>query len=115
MSPQCSYCAQVVQQFWQMIKNCITNFYPNFILNRKEAIFGHVSSNGDSIINTILALARYYIYQQKFTSRELDEVRFLIYMKDHLGIIYQLKKSKNLEATFLQEWHDILIHFQVLE
>ena len=127
VSPQCSYCAQhlenlhllmwsceVVQQFWQMISNCITNFFPTFVLNRKEAIFGHVGSNGDSPINTILALARYFIYQQKFTTKELDEVRFLLYMRDHLEIIQRVKKSKNQEGKFLQEWKDILAHFQVM-
>ena len=97
-----------------MIKNCISNLYPEFILQRKEAIFGHVGSSGDSVINTILALARYFIYQQKFTSKELDEIKFLNYMRDHLEIIYQAKVSKNHDRKFLVEWGDILTHFQVI-
>ena len=128
VSPQCSFCAQhlenlhllmwrceVVQQFWQMISNCISNFFPTFVLNRKEAIFGHVGSNGDSPINTILALARYYIYQQKFTTKELDEVRFILFVKDHLEIIYEIKKSKNRQKKFLDEWGDILEYFGVMK
>ena len=127
VSPQCSFCGQhlenlhllvwscnVVQEFWKMIKNCISNFYPEFILQRKEAIFGHVGSSGDSVINTILALARYFIYQQKFTSKELDEIKFLNYMRDHLEIIYQAKVSKNHDRKFLVEWGDILTHFQII-
>ena len=84
----------IVKEFWNMIKNCISNFFPEYILQRKDAIFGHVGSRGDSPINTILALARFFIYQQKFTSKELDEVKFLNYMKDHLEIIYLAKVNK---------------------
>ena len=105
----------MVQEFWQMIKNCITNFHPNFVLNRKEAIFGDVSSLGDSVINTMLALARYFIYQQKFTSKCLDEVRFMLYARDHLELIHQTKKAKNQGGNFLRDWCEILIHFQVIE
>ena len=128
VSPQCSFCAkhpenlhilmwscEVVQEFWQMIKNCITNFHPNFVLNRKEAIFGDVSSPGDSVINTMLALARYFIYQQKFTSKCLDEVRFMLYARDHLELIHRTKKAKNQGDNFLRDWREILIHFQVIE
>ena len=34
--------------FRQMVSNCITNFYPDFVLNRNEALFGHVEFGGDS-------------------------------------------------------------------
>ena len=97
-----------------MIQNCISNFFPEFVLQRKEAIFGHANSRGDSPINTILALARYFIYQQKFTSKKLDEINFLNYMKDHLEIIYQSKVNKNHDRKFLEEWGNILTHFQVI-
>ena len=100
--------------FWQIVSTCITNFYPDFVLNRKEALFGHVESGGDSVINTILALARFHIYQQKFTSKELDEVRFILYMKDHLELIYRVKQKKDKEKLFLKDWYDILLHFQVI-
>ena len=113
VSPLCSYCAKhsenlhillwscdIVRGFWQIVSNCITNFYPDFVLNRKEALFGHVESGGDSVINTILALARYHIYQQKFTSKKLDEVQFILYMKDHLEIIYRVKKKKTRKSYF---------------
>ena len=128
VSPQCSFCAkhpenlhilmwscEVVQEFWQMVENSITNFHPNFVLNRKEAIFGDVDSLGDSAINTLLALARYFIYQQKFTSKGLDEVRFMLYLRDHLEIIYRAKKAKNQLSSFLRDWREILVHFQVID
>lgn len=105
----------MVQQFWQMISNFISNFYPTFVMSRKEAIFGHVGSKGDSPINTILALARYYIYQQKFTSKQLDEVRFILYLKDHLEVIYGIKKRKNQKGKFVEEWRDVLTHFDIFD
>ena len=92
----------IVQEFWNLIKNCISHCYPEFMLQHKEAIFGNVGSSGDSVINTILALVRYFIYQQKFTSKELDEIKFLNYMRDHLEIIYQTKVNKNHKRNFLE-------------
>ena len=54
VAPECSFCAQhlenlhllmwscnIVKEFWNMIKNCISNFFPEYILQRKDAIFGH--------------------------------------------------------------------------
>ena len=97
-----------------MVANLILNFYPKFVLGQKEAIFGAVNWKGDSVINTILILARYFIYQQKFTSKELDEVNFINFVKKQLLLIYYCKKMKNRELEFIHEWDDILDHFQVI-
>ena len=53
VSPVCSFCpnhpeklyllawgCDVVQQFWIMVSNLISNFFPKFSLGKKEAIFG---------------------------------------------------------------------------
>ena len=127
VSPLCSFCSAhpeelhlliwgcgVVQQFWEMVANLISNFYPKFLLGKREAIFGAVNCKGDSVINTILFLARYFIYQQKFTSKELDEVNFINFVKKQLLIIYHCKKLQNRELEFIREWDDILDHFQVI-
>ena len=126
VQPNCSYCMQnpeklhhliwtceIVQEFWKMIRNLIQNFYPTFLLSKKEAIFGDVKTEKNSPINTILMLARYYIYQQKFLSKELDEVRFINYVRDHLSIIFMLKNKQNELFAFLKEWFDIFNHFQI--
>ena len=63
---------KVVQMFWVIINNFILNFCPRFCLGAKEAIFGDTNSGGDSLVNSILVLARYFIYQQKFTTKTLD-------------------------------------------
>ena len=127
VSPLCSFCSahpeelhfllwscEVVQQFWTMITNLISNFYPQFVLGRKEALFGAAHLKGDSVINTLLILARYFIYQQKFTSKQLDEVNFINYAQNHLHIIYSCKKIQNQEIKFLKDWGIILEHFQVV-
>ena len=103
VSPLCSFCSlhpeklpflfyrcEVVNQFWSMISNLISNFF-KFFLGEKEALFGAENLAGDSPINTILVLARYFIYQQKFTNKNLDEVNFINYVKSHLNIIYHCK------------------------
>ena len=101
VSPLCSFCSlhpenlhllfwgcEVVQEFWCMITNLVRNFLPKFQLGRKEALFGDQNSPGSSVVNTILILSRYFIWKQKFTSKKLDEVTFINYMRDHLLIIF---------------------------
>ena len=95
-----------------MISNLISNFY-KFVLGEKEAFFGAENLKGDSPINTLLILARYFIYQQKFTTKHLDEVLFFNYAKTHISMIYQCKIARNQEAKFVDEWKDILEHFQI--
>ena len=85
VSPLCSLCkshneelhnllwgCKVVGQFWQMVGNTIENYFPKFILGRKEALFGDIITSGESPINTLLILSRFFIWQQKFTTKQLD-------------------------------------------
>jgi hypothetical protein len=103
----------VVRQFWGMVEKIFSNFYPNFILGRKEAIFGHSGSEGDSVFNTILILSRYFIWKSKFTTKHLDEVDFINYLKGHLELIYFSKRNYEKQAKFIENWSLILDHFQV--
>ena len=103
-----------MRQFWSMVANLLANFYPEFELGRKEALFGDAKTAGDSVLNTILSLARYFIWKQKFTSKKLDEIDFILYIKDHLSLIFNCKKITGKEGQFLKEWEIILEHFQVL-
>ena len=126
VSPWCSFCpihaeklqflffsCEVVRQFWSMIANLISNFY-KFHLGEKEALFGAENLSGDSPINSILSLARYFIYQQKFTNKNLDEVNFINFAQMQLKIIYQCKVNNNQEIKFVSEWKDILEHFDIV-
>ena len=127
VNPGCSLCSrthpeklhllfwgcQVVQGFWKMIGNLLTQHFQNFKLDAKEAIFGDIGSDGDSIINTILFLARQFIYKQKFTTKTLDEVSYIIYMQRELKFLYDIHAFKNEQRKFMLEWACIFDRFDV--
>ena len=127
VNPGCSLCSrthpeklhllfwgcQVVQGFWKMIGNLLTQHFQNFKLDAKEAIFGDIGSDGDSIINTILFLARQFIYTQKFTTITLDEVSYIIYMQRELKFLYDIHAFKNEQRKFMLEWVCIFYCFDV--
>ena len=127
VSPLCSFCSlhpeklyflfwdcPVVREFWDMIANLIANFDQKFALGRKEALFGHAQSGGETALNTILALARYFIWKQKFTTKILDEVNFINFTHAQLQTIFDCQKLKNSENNFLKDWYVWLDHFQVV-
>ena len=74
-----------------MVGNVLRVYFPQFKLGRKEAIFGDINTAPDSVINTMLLLAKQYIWKQKFGSKTLDEISFKIYMKNELNFLYQTK------------------------
>ena len=96
-----------------MVENMISNFYPLFVLGRKEAIFGHSGSEGNSIFNTLLVLSRYFMWKMKFTKKILDEVDYLNYIKQKLELIHYCKKAKEKQNEFNEEWKLILNHFDI--
>ena len=98
---------KVVQMFWVIINNFILNFCPRFCLGAKEAIFGDTNSGGDSLVNSILVLARYFIYQQKFTTKTLDEVNFFNFFRAQLTFMLQKVKKKFNERVLANEWSQI--------
>ena len=103
----------MVQHFWSLIGNLITEYYPDFRLGLKEAIFGDVKSEGNSVPNSLLVLARQFIYRQKFTTKTLDEVVYINYMKQELKFLYETAIFKGESVKFLQTWTDIMNHFDV--
>ena len=127
-SPACSFCSAhfeklhflfwrcgVVEEFWCMISNLIVNFFPDFKLGHKEAIFGESKSLGSSPTNTILVIARYYIWRQKFLGKTLDEVDFILYAQSQLQTIYECQKYKpeGERALFVVAWDKIMDHFHI--
>ena len=97
-----------MSDFWTIIANIINNFYSDFILGHKEALFGVGISSGNSIINTILILARAFIGEQKCTTKELDYVKFINFSREQLRTIHQISILKNKENKFLDDWDEIL-------
>ena len=126
VNPTCSFCelhleelhslmwsCGIVRQFWKMVENMLQNFFPGFVLGRREAIFGHSGSEGDSTFNTILMLSRYFIWKNKFTTKKLDEINYINYIKDQLELIYNCKIVKEKQVAFLEDWKALLEHFGI--
>ena len=124
--PGCSFCSNhleilpslvwscpEVREFWVMVENTISMYFPNFRLGRKEAIFGDINTKGDSIINTMLLLGKQFIWRQKFGSKTLDEISYILYMKCELNFLLQIMDFKGEKDKFCKEWENILSHFEV--
>ena len=103
----------MVRDFWEMVGNILTTYYPSFKLNKKEAIFGDISSKGDSVKNTMILLAKQFLWRQKFRSKNINELQFIIFMKAELGFLVKTMEFKGKGQEFRQEWDKILQHFDV--
>ena len=124
--PGCSFCIHhlerlpfliwgcpVVREFWDMVGNILKFYYPNFTLGRKEAIFGDIKSKGDSVINTMLLLAKQFIWKEKFCSKNIDEVKYISFMRKELNYLLENMDFKGNGIKFRNEWINILEHFNV--
>ena len=124
--PGCSFCPNhlellpflmwscpEVRDFWSMVGNILGAYFPQFTLGRKEAIFGDAKSKPDSVINTMLLLGKQFIWRQKFGSKSLDELSFIIYMKNELNLLYQTMVFKGQKIKFCREWDVILEYFEI--
>ena len=114
--PRCSFCANhderlstlvwsclVVREFWTMVGNIISNYFPHFNLGRKEAIFGDYNTKGNSIINTMIILAKQFIWNQKFGSKSLGEVDYILFMRKELSFLKNIMRFKGEFAEFYTE------------
>ena len=124
--PGCSFCnthlerlptllwvCPVVREFWLMVENIITFYFPQFKMGRKEAIFGDTNSKGSSVINTMLFLSKQFVWNSKFGSKKLDEVSFILFMKKELSLLLDVNLYKNRLPAFSMEWLPILEHFEI--
>ena len=96
-----------------MVENILKNYFPHFNLGRKEAIFGDTNSKGDSVINTILLLAKQFIWKEKFGTKELDEIKYILYMKKELNFLIETMNFKGELTIFINDWANILQHFDI--
>ena len=104
----------VVREFWNMVGNILTYYYPQFRLGRKEAIFGDISTCSSSTINTLLSLSKQFIWNQKFSSKRLDEVKFINFIKQELKLLMDVMDSRGKIIEFREQFDSILEHFGIL-
>ena len=124
--PGCSFCIHhlerlpfliwscpVVREFWDMVGNILELYFPNFTLGRKEAIFGDIKSTGDSVINTMLLLAKQFIWKEKFGSKNIDEANYISFMRRELCFLQKNMDFKGNGAKFRTDWFNLLQHFDI--
>ena len=125
--PRCSYCnlhlerlpdliwsCPVVRGFWSIVGTILTTYFPEFNLGRKEAIFGDVKSKGNSVINTMILLAKKFILKEKFGSKTINRLRYISFIRQELRFIIQTMEFRGKKVEFLKEWNEILQHFEVI-
>ena len=124
--PRCSFClahserlpfliwnCPVVRDFWCMVGNILTSYYPDFRLGQREAIFGDINSKGDSVINTVILISKQFLWRQKFGSKNIDELQFILYMKSELEFLLKTADFKGEKSSFYMVWDKILKHFDL--
>ena len=124
--PGCSFCPNhieklpnllwecpVVGEFWAMLGNILMFYFPRFKLGRKEAIFGDINSSSTSVINTLLILAKQFLWKQKFGAKNLDEVLFINFMRKEIKLLVNIMEYKGRIVQFLKDWSEILDHFEI--
>ena len=125
--PGCSFCGNHLEllptlvwscpkdrELWNIVENILVSFFPDFRLGMKEAIFGDYNSKGNSVINTIILLTKHFIWIQKFSAKNLNELHYNLFMKKELYLLLKVMQEKNLREKFENEWANILEHFGVL-
>ena len=103
----------MVRDFWCMVGNILTSYYPDFRLGQREAIFGDINSKGDSVINTVILISKQFLWRQKFGSKNIDELQFILYMKSELEFLLKTADFKGEKSSFYMVWDKILKHFDL--
>ena len=124
--PRCSFClahierlpfliwnCPEVRDFWSMVGNFLNSYYPDFRLGQREAIFGDIDSKGDSVINTVILLSKQFLWRQKFGSKNINELQFILYMKSELEFLVKTAEFKEEKSSFFMAWDKILKHFDL--
>ena len=96
-----------------MVGNILELYFPNFTFGRKEAIFGDIKSTGDSVINTMLLLAKQFIWKEKFGSKNIDEANYISFMRRELCFLQKNMDFKGNGAKFRTDWFNLLQHFDI--
>ena len=96
-----------------MVGNMLNSYYPGFRLTQREAIFGDINSKGDSVINTVILLSKQFLWKQKFGSKNINELQFILYMKYELEFLLKTAEFKGEKSSFYMAWDKILKHFDL--
>ena len=96
-----------------MVGNILKLYFPNFNLGRKEAIFGDHQSNGNSAINTMIIFSKQFIWTEKFGTKNLNELHYILFMQKELKLLLEIMQFKGEMQSLNPGWAAILQHFEV--
>ena len=60
----------------------------------------------------MLVLAKQFLWKQKFGTKNLDDLQFIIFMKQELTFLLDKMEYKGEGIKFSTEWAEILQHFE---
>ena len=72
-----------------------------------------MNTSADSVENTVLLLSREFIWVQKFTSKKLENRKYMNFMKNELTQLFQIVQINYKTNEFLKCWLPILNFFEV--
>ena len=75
--------------------------------------FGHYKSRGNSVINTMILLAKQFIWTEKFGRKDLNELHYILFMQKELKLLLDTMQFGGKNDTFCLEWTEIFQHFEV--
>ena len=104
-----SSCTRFLEDGSQVLKT----FEPNIILGEKEIIFGDIKNGPESVVNTVLALSKMFLWAQKFTSKRLDSAQYINYLKRELKSIFIICKVKELSLLDCKNSTQLLTFFDL--
>ena len=65
------------------------------------------------IINTMIILAKQFIWTQKFGNKSLGEIDYILFMRKELSLLKNVMRFKGEFAEFYTEWFNILQHLEI--
>ena len=128
-SPWCSFChyqghlerlpslfwdCPTVKQFWMTVCTFLSNFIPTVVLGQKEALFGDINHKPESMVNTIIALSRLFIWKQKFATKQLDEAEYFKFLERELIMAYTVLNAKQVPENIDIQWALLFDFFEFL-
>ena len=125
-TPDCSFCpppshleqlqfllwdCPKVNHFWLEVEVFLNIFYPSFFLSKRKAIFG--DKEADIVVNTILLWSKRFLWVQKFTTKKLNIVAYIKFLKNNLRELMLIWQLKNKFYDFMRLWGKLLEYFEI--
>ena len=78
-------------------------------MSNDKIIMNNYARNQRMVENTILLLAKFYIYKQRCGEKEINHMEFKRIVKQHRQIESEIAKNNNLISHHELKWENILL------